>query len=145
MRTNNNCTFIGRLTRDAELGHTQSSVAYCRFTLAVDRPKNQNGEKVADFIPCIAWRGTAELLANYTSKGDRIAVCGSLQSGAYTDNTGKNITTYDVMVDSVELLEPKKDTEQSNETDAASGMKKVAEATRPQANDFEVNEDDLPF
>ncbi|WP_150536020.1 single-stranded DNA-binding protein, partial [Streptococcus pneumoniae] len=69
----NNVVLVGRLTRDAELRYTQSNIAVATFTLAVNRPfKNEAGEREADFINFKAWRGTADIIAQYCSKGSLI-------------------------------------------------------------------------
>ena len=52
----NKVILIGRLTRDPEVKTTQSQIAFCGFTIAVDRKfKTAAGEKQADFISCVAW------------------------------------------------------------------------------------------
>lgn len=94
---------IGRLTRDPELKFGQSGKAYSRFSLAVDRPF-QKGE--ADFINCVAFGKTAELIGEYLRKGRKVAVNGRLQMNRYEVN-GEKKTTYDVLVESMEFIEGK--------------------------------------
>ena len=109
----NRVTLIGRLTADPELRQTQSGVAVCRFTIAVDRKfKNKDtGEKEADFITCQAWRQTAEFVGRYFTKGSMIALEGSLRTGKYQDKNHSDVTHYttDVMVDNVEFCGGKKE------------------------------------
>lgn len=93
----------GRLTRDPELKFGQSGKAYSRFILAVDRPM-QKGE--ADFINCVAFGKTAELIGEYLRKGRKAGVTGRLQMGKYEVN-GEKRTSYDVVVDTIEFLESK--------------------------------------
>ena len=93
----------GRLTRDPELKFGQSGKAYSRFTLAVDRPM-QKGE--VDFINCVAFGKTAELIGEYLRKGRKAGVTGRLQMGKYEVN-GEKRTSYDVVVDTIEFLESK--------------------------------------
>ena len=93
----------GRLTRDPELKFGQSGKAYSRFTLAVDRPM-QKGD--ADFINCVAFGKTAELIGEYLRKGRKAGVTGRLQMGRYEVN-GEKRTSYDVVVDNIEFLESK--------------------------------------
>ena len=93
----------GRLTRDPELKFGQSGKAYSRFTLAVDRPM-QKGE--ADFINCVAFGKTAELIGEYLRKGRKAGVTGRLQMGKYEVN-GEKRTSYYVVVDTIEFLESK--------------------------------------
>lgn len=94
----NNCTFLGRLTKDPDVGKTQSDVSYCRFCVAVDRAFAREGEeRKADFIDCTAWRGTADFIAKYFHKGDMIGVTGSIQTGTY-EKDGVKMKTWSLMV-----------------------------------------------
>ena len=93
----------GRLTKDPELKSGQSGKAYARFTLAVDRPM-QKGE--ADFINCVAFGKTAELIGEYLRKGRKVGVIGRLQMSKYEVN-GEKRTSYDVIVETLEFLESK--------------------------------------
>lgn len=109
----NNVGLTGRITKDLELKYTQNGKAYCRFTLAVDRglskEKKQeaeaNGQPTADFINCVAWGTTAEVLNKYTAKGKKILVNGSIETGSYTAQDGSKRYTTDVLVNRAEILE----------------------------------------
>lgn len=109
----NNVILTGRITKDLELKYTQNGKAYCRFTLAVDRglskEKKQeaeaNGQPTADFISCLAWGTTAEVLNKYTAKGKKILVNGSIETGSYTVQDGSKRYTTDVLVNRIEILE----------------------------------------
>ncbi|WP_036729647.1 single-stranded DNA-binding protein [Peptoniphilus mikwangii] len=102
----------GRLTRDPELRYTPNGAAVVRFTLAVDRRLSKekrieaesNNQQTADFVSCIAWNKTAELIANYLQKGRRIGVQGRIQTGSY-ERDGHTVYTTDVMVDTMEFLD----------------------------------------
>lgn len=98
---------MGRLTSDPDLRQTQSGVATCRFTVAVDRKfaDKNTGERQADFITCVAWRQTAEFITRYFSRGKMIAVEGSLRSGSYPDKNHPDVTHYtiDLHVENVEF------------------------------------------
>ena len=93
---------MGRLTADPELRQTQSGIASCKFTIAVDR-YSKDKEKKADFIRCIAWRQSAEFMTKYFSKGKMIAVTGSIQTDTYTDKEGNKRNTVQVLCDKVEF------------------------------------------
>ena len=99
----NKSILIGRLTRDPEV-RGEGDHKSARFTLAVDR---RNKEKEADFVSCIAWDKTAELMAKYLAKGSKIGVVGRIQTGSYDGQNGKVYTT-DIVVDDLEFLESKK-------------------------------------
>ena len=104
----NNVSLIGRLTADPELRRTQSGLATTRFTVAVDRRFAKQGEeKQTDFINIVAWRQTAEFICKYFTKGQRIALTGSIQTGSYTANDGSKRYTFDVVADGVEFTEKK--------------------------------------
>ncbi|MBR4627348.1 MAG: single-stranded DNA-binding protein [Ruminococcus sp.] len=104
----NKVILVGRLTADPELRQTQSGVASCRFTIAIDRKfaDKNTGERQADFIQCIAWRQSAEFISKYFSKGKWICVEGSLRNNNYQDKNHPDVTHYtmDVMVDNAEFV-----------------------------------------
>lgn len=99
----NSINLTGRITKDLELKTTGSGVSYMRFTLAVPRVGVREGEKKADFIRCIAWKKTAELMSKYCSKGSQIGVNGKLTESTIESN-GESKTFYDVNVNSIDLL-----------------------------------------
>lgn len=91
---------MGRLTADPELRKTQSGLAVCKFTVACDR-YSKNGDNAADFIWCIAWRNTADMIAKWFSKGKMIAVEGSIQVDNYEDKDGNKRTATSILVNRV--------------------------------------------
>lgn len=118
----NKTIIIGRLTADPELRQSQSGVATLRFTVAVNRKyKNQDGSYDADFIPCIAFRQTAEFISRYFSKGSMICVEGSLRTGSYTDKKYPDVKHYtvDLYVDSVEFVGSKSENSSNNSRQAS--------------------------
>lgn len=108
----NKVILVGRLVKDPEVKTTQSQIAVCSFTIAVDRKfKTANGERQADFISCVAWRQSAELLGKYFHKGSRVGIIGNLQSRSYDDANGKKVYVTEVIVDEIEFVETKKESE----------------------------------
>ena len=106
----------GRLTKDIELRHTQNNVAVAQFTLVVQRKfKNQNGDYESDFINCVAYKQTAEILSKYTGKGDLIGIEGRIQTRSYDDKNGKKVYVTEVIVENVEFLATKKKEEKPKE------------------------------
>jgi len=102
----NKVILIGRLTKDPEVKNTASQVTVCRFTIAVDRKfKDQNGQRQADFISCVAWRQTANFISTYFHKGSKIAVVGSIQTRSYDDQSGQKRFVTDVVVDEAEFVD----------------------------------------
>lgn len=139
----------GRLTRDPELKYGQSGNAYCRFSLAVDRPFKR-GE--ADFINCVAFGKTAELIGEYLRKGRKAGVQGSIQMNRYEVN-GEKRTSYDVLVNQIEFLEGRNSEEPSFDNNSGySAPSKPApkaapapSAPAPAAADSFDDDDEFPF
>ena len=98
----NHVTLIGRLTRDPELKYSNSGTAFCRFTVAVNRDFNR---EEADFINCLAFKKTAETIAEYLSKGKRIALQGRIQTGSYENKNGDKVSTFEVVADRFEFVD----------------------------------------
>jgi single-strand DNA-binding protein len=112
----NRITLIGNLTNDIELRETPSGVPVVRFSLGVGRKQTQDGERVTDFFDCTAWRGAAEVLARFGKKGHKLCVEGTVQIRTYEDNNGIKRKVYDVIVSDFELLTPRVQTNETNET-----------------------------
>lgn len=84
----NHAVMMGRLCADPELKHTHNGVAVCSTRIAVDRDYAKDGKKETDFFDVVAWRGTAEFICSYFSKGRMIAVEGRMQTRPWTDRDG---------------------------------------------------------
>lgn len=77
----------GRLVADPELKSTQSGVFWCDFTVAWSKKYKENKEVC--FMPCRAWRQSAEFVSKYFGKGDQIAVVGKMVTQSWTDKDGQ--------------------------------------------------------
>lgn len=139
----NNVNLIGRLTADPELKRTQSGTAMVRFSIAVDRAYTKQGEeRQADFISCVAWDKKAEFICKYFSKGQKIALTGSIRTGSYTDKDGNKRNTFDVWLDNVEFCESCKG---GTSTEAHTQKpQKPVESRKPQ-EPIQYDDNDLPF
>lgn len=105
----------GRLTKDPELKATQSGISICRFCVAVNRRFNKDE---ADFINCVAWRGTAEFISKYFKKGQEICLSGALTVNRWENEEGKSEWSSEVTVDNAEFCGSKNENnvEQSADT-----------------------------
>ena len=102
----NSVVLIGRLTRDPEVRYTsQSQMAVCSFTVAVDRPGRQGEERKADFPRITVFGKQAENCEKFLKKGRLVGVQGRIQTGSYTNKDGVTVYTTDVIADRVEFLE----------------------------------------
>ena len=146
----NRVVLVGRITRDPETQQTNTGIPYVRFTVAVNRPfKDQNGERPADFINCIAWRAQAEFLQKFVKKGNQLAIEGRIQTNTYQDANGNNRQAFDILVESVSNLEPaSKNDGYQPQPPFGNGFQPVSQQSSHQDTnvmEFEVSEDDLPF
>lgn len=106
----NRIVLMGRLTRDPELRRTQSGTAVVSFSIACDRDyAAQGAERETDFIDIVAWRGTAEFVEKYFSKGRMIVVAGRLQIRNWQDKDGNKRRSAEILADSVYFGDSKRD------------------------------------
>ena len=114
----NKVILIGRLTKDPETRYSQGQNSTCisRYSLAVDRQFKRDGDQAADFLNCVAFGKQGEFAEKYLKKGTKIAVTGRLQTGSYTDRDGKKVYTTDVVVESHEFVESKKESDQETQS-----------------------------
>lgn len=104
----------GRFTGDSKITYAQNgdNMAIAHFTLACDRKgKKEEGKQSADFINCVAFGKTAEVIEKYTGKGSKVMVRGHWQSGSYKNKDGQTVYTNDCIVDEFEFCESKKETQ----------------------------------
>ena len=104
----NKVILIGRITRDPELRHTQSGIAVCQITVAINRRvSSQSGGPDADFIQVAVWDKQAENVSKYLRKGSQVAVEGRIQTRNYDNNEGKKVYVTEVVATSVQFLDSK--------------------------------------
>ena len=131
----NRVILVGRLTKDPVLRKTGTGASVTSFTVACDRRSKQEGQPTADFINCVAWNKVADNTAKYTHKGSLIGVEGRLQTRSYDGKDGKKVFITEVLVESVQFLDTKSNTQQT-ETDWNQ---------QEQSDELVIDPDDLPF
>lgn len=140
----NKAILVGRLTRDPEMKSTTNGVSVLNFTVAITRRfKDANGERQSDFINCVAFRQTAEFIANYFKKGNMISIDGTIQTRTWDDTEGKRHYVTEVMVENAGFIESKR------EMDAGGAPAREAASDTlpdmPAEFGADVTDDDLPF
>lgn len=151
----NNVVLVGRLTRDIELRKTQSGLSVASFTIACDRRLSQeqknNGEQSADFISCVAWRGSADFLGSYGHKGDTVGVEGRIQTRTY-DRDGQKVYVTEIVANSVSILhstQPRQAQAQTQPQQQAQTQNETTQANDPMEDYLngysDINSDELPF
>lgn len=150
----NRVVLVGRLTKDIELRKTSSNISTCTFTLACNRrytSSNNNGP-TADFINCVAWRQSADYLAQYASKGAVVGVEGRITTRSYDGQNGKVYVT-EVTCDNVTLIGGNRNGSSvgASNTNQTFTPKSEASYENNMDDDFsntpslDISSDDLPF
>ena len=150
----NTVRLSGRLCKAIELRQVKGKEAMipcAQFTLAVDKKfKDADGNRQADFIDCVAWRGTAEYLAKWTDKGARVIIGGSLSKRSYKNSNDITVYITEVVVDEVEVIDFKKPDQAPVPTPPESTLADTA-PNKPLApsikdsSEFDDSMDGLPF
>lgn len=136
----NKVTLIGRISNELEIRATSTGKSICEFRLAINRPANKDGERIADFINCRVWNKLAENLERYQKKGNLVAVSGRIQVDAYQDKEGKNRYNTYVLVEELEYLERKKEDKQEENNEF-----KDFSITTDVQQQFDYTDEELPF
>ena len=142
----NKVIIMGRLTRDPDFKQTQSGVAICKFSVAVERQfkDSKTGERLTDFLDCTAFRGTAEFISRYFSKGNMILVEGNIQNNNYTDNSGVKHYSNTIIVENVSFCGGKNESGTAQTEPAQPGL---PENVQNAVEQFEavVTDGEVPF
>lgn len=115
----NKIILMGRLTAEPELKYSSkdTSLAICRYTLAVDRRFAKKDDKNnVDFIRCVAFGKAGEFSNKYFHKGQRVLVEGRLQIGEFQNKDGQRVPTADVIVENQEFADSPKAGQQAPTT-----------------------------
>lgn len=107
----NRVILMGRLTDNPDYRQTSSGVPVATFRLAVERNYRSGEERKADFITIVVWRNTADFVNRYFTKGQLVAVEGSLQTRDYTDNQGGKRYVTEVVADQVYFAEGRRNSD----------------------------------
>lgn len=138
----NNVTLVGRIVAHPDLRKTPNNVSSLQGTLVVNRNfKNENGEREADFINFQAWRGTADIIAQYCSKGSLIGLIGRIQVRSY-EKDGQRRYVTEVVAESVALLESRNSQQSQGQGNTFQNGNNSPFAD---PNPFDLPADGLPF
>jgi len=124
----NNVQLLGRLTKNPELRYGQTGKAICSFSVAYNR-----GNDEADFFECVSFDKTAETIANYVKKGQRILIDGRLQQDRWKDQqTGENRSMVKILINRFDFIEPAdQNSRQSQQSQAANNAPPLPPAGSP--------------
>lgn len=137
----NSINLIGRITKNPEVKLTQNGTKYTRFCVAVDGIKDKDGNIPADFIDCIAWSKSAELIGKYFRKGSRIGINGRLHTTTFETDGGEKRKFCEVVVNSIDFIDKKAESA-DNGSDTREPEPPRAPSKKIEPVDSEI---DLPF
>src|SRR5690554_5156692 len=141
----NKVVLIGRLTKDPEIRYLPSGVAVTTFFLAVNRNfTNQQGEREADFLPIVTWRGLAETCGKYLAKGRLVAVAGRIQTRNYETQTGERRYVTEIIADEVQFLDWGDSSDKNTSSDDSYAPADPIDDT-PGFQPIDGEDDELPF
>ena len=130
----NRVVLIGRLTRDPELRTTNSGKNVVEFSIAVNKRVKAADGTDADFFRVKAWGQTAEYVNSYLTKGRLVAVDGRLETRKWTDQSGANRETVEVVADNVNGLDRPRDDAAGG---ASSAPRAASNAPAPAADEYD--------
>ena len=117
--TINHVTLLGRVGADPELRSTKSGTAVVQLRLATDRYSKSNETTETDWHSVACWGKTAEAVARYVRKGDRVHVNGRLQQHSWQTDSGERRSRAEVHSSEVVFLDSRSD--RSGRVDRAEG------------------------
>lgn len=106
----NKLILTGRPTKDPQIFYTgegEKQKMTAKLTLAVNRIFKRENEPTADFIPCVAFGRQAKVVEQYVKKGMLVLITGRLTNNDYINREGVKVYSFQMIVDTVELLESK--------------------------------------
>ena len=153
----NKIILVGRLTKDPEVRSTSAGFSTANFTVAVNRNfKNKDCNYDADFLPCVAFRNTADFVSKFFKKGNMISLEGRVQTRNYDAQDGTKRYVTEVVVENIEFVGGKNEGSSSNSeyVDAPSEapIDDMPEYDIPNEDPYEnydkevsLSDNDLPF
>jgi len=136
----NKVILSGRLCADPDVRYSEvrgEQMAVASYRLAVNRIKADE----TDFITCVAFGKAGEFAEKYLKKGTKMLISGRIQTGKYTNQDNQTIYTTNVVVETQEFCESKKNSE-NNEAQEPQGEGPASEGFMSIP---ENAADDLPF
>ena len=101
----NVATISGNLGKEIELRYSPSGVAVAKGTLAVkgSYKDKTTGDYPTHWINFVAFSKPAEILSNYTKKGDKLVLSGEIVTGSYEKSDGQKVYTTEINVNNFDL------------------------------------------
>lgn len=108
---------VGRAGVDPEVKYFESGKVLCKFPLAVNRPSKKDDKP--DWFELEMWNRTAEVASEYVRKGKQVSIRGRLKIDSWQDQNGNNRSTPKIVVNDLQLLGSKGDSQAGSGGDYA--------------------------
>lgn len=139
----NKVVITGNVCNNPEAHTTQSGVTRSSFKIAVQRRyANAQGQRETDFLPIVAWRGTADYCNKYLKKGDKVAVEGGIQTRSYDAQDGSKRYVTEIIAENVETLKRASDGTQGGNN---APQPQAPQSSMPEGFTEVDDDDELPF
>ena len=132
----NKITLLGNLTKDVELFYTNKGIAIGNTSLAVN---NRRTPDKTMFIDLVAFQGVADIMNQYTHKGSKVLVHGSLDLDQFVDKQGQKRQKHKMIVNEIEFLDSKPQTQTTQYKPEPEPFERFPESYH------DINEDEIPF
>lgn len=138
---------IGRLGNEIELRYLPNGDAVASLSIACDDSykDKQTGQKVerTEWVRCVAFRQTAEFLAEWLHKGARLYAVGKLKTREYEKDGAKRHVTEIHLGQGTEIIDwPAKDAQRPQQSQRTSQQPKPSSQPAP---DYDSFDSDVPF
>ena len=133
----------GNVTRDPEINYAGQEADRANFGIASNRKwKGQDGEMKEEvcFVDLVAWKGTANIVAQYVKKGQRIGIVGELKLNQWNAQDGAKRSKLVVTVKQIELIGGDQSTAPGHH-----GHYEQAQAQPAQPTQQTIGPEELPF
>ncbi len=106
MTDSNIVSIIGRLTNDCEVSKGSNGINYGRFSIAVNRSYQANGDwhDETSFFDCSMFGDICETKGPYLQKGKKVSVIGSLRQNRW-EKDGKKMNKVEILVNQIQFLD----------------------------------------
>ncbi|SFQ03095.1 single-strand binding protein [Nitrosomonas cryotolerans] len=149
MASVNKVILIGNLGKDPETRYMPSGEAVTNITLATtDIWKDKNGEKQekTEWHRVTFYRRLAEIAGEYLKKGRSVYVEGRLETRKWTDKSGVDRYTTEIIASDMKMLGSKSDGGNFKPADKENGSTAPSQSAHGrQGSGFDDLDDDIPF
>lgn len=104
----NKVILLGRLGTDPDLKHTQSGAAVCKFSLATSETfvgKDGNRQETTEWHKIVCWNKSAEIAAQYLSKGRQVYIEGKITTVSWDDKqSGQKRYATEIVAQNIQFI-----------------------------------------